>query len=231
MGGEAANNQFTIFTHLKDLNYDWAFGQVLNCSDYGIPQNLKRLFIVGFHKRIFINTDRPHIFEFPKKTQLQCTLSQLLNKNFHQEIARTIRVGGLAAEGPVGNRHNWDGYTLFQSNSKFAIEYRLSIQDCLLLQNLSKNFQLCGCRTSPYKQIDNTIPTNLTFALGEQIIPFLKQKKYFQYRNRKRIQKPKPQLPKIHSLNYGEFLECIIKAQLLCLQNQHIRTAFGYIPK
>lgn len=109
------------------------------------------------------------------------------------------------------------------------MEYRLSIKDCLVLQNFPKNFQLCGCPTSQYKQIGNTIPTNLSFALGAQIIKFFKQKKYF--RPKKRIQNPYSQLQKINYLNYGEFGECFIKAQLLCFHNQHIRTAFGYIQK
>lgn len=81
----------TILTHLKDLNYE-CFWKVFNCSDYGIPQNRKRLFIVGFHKRIHTGS---HIFEFPPKTRLKCTLSELLEKNLNQEIARTIRVGGV----------------------------------------------------------------------------------------------------------------------------------------
>ena len=216
----------TILTHLEDLNYE-CFWKVLNCSDYGIPQNRKRLFIVGFHKALA----GCHLFEFPPKTRLKYTLSELLNKNFNQEIARTIRVGGRGS--PLGDRHNWDGYSLLQSTSK--TEYRLSVQDCLLLQNFSKNFQLCGCQTSQYKQIGNTIPTNLSFVLGEQIIKFLKQKKYFQPQNRKQIQNQKklnnPRLQKINDKNYGEIGECILKAQLLCLQNQHIRTAFGYIQK
>lgn len=209
----------TILTYLKDLNYE-CFWKVLNCSDYGIPQNRKRLFIIGFHKRRFPNN---HIFEFPPKMQLQVTLSEFLNKNLNQEVARTIRVGGRKS--PLGNRHNWDGYIL---NSK--TEYRLSIQDCLLLQNFPKNFQLCGCLTSQYKQIGNTIPTNLSFALGEQIIKFLKQKKYFkQIRNQKKLNNLK--LYKIKHFNYGELGECIIKAQLLCFKNQHIRTIFGHIQK
>nr|AYC64168.1 hypothetical protein [Johnson-sea-linkia profunda] len=219
----------TILTHLKDLNYD-CFWKVLNCSDYGIPQNRKRLFIVGFHNSILENTGN-HRFEFPPKTHLPWTLSELLNKTFNQEIARTIRVGGRGS--PLGNRHNWDGYILFQSNSKSTTkqttEYRLSIKDCLVLQNFPKNFQLCGCKTSQYQQIGNTIPTNLSFALGEQIIKFLKKKNYFQ--QRKRLQNPKPRFQKINNFNFGEFGECFIKAQLLCFQNQNIRTAFGYIQK
>nr|YP_009729324.1 hypothetical protein, methyltransferase [Caulerpa ashmeadii]QHQ73236.1 hypothetical protein, methyltransferase [Caulerpa ashmeadii] len=51
-------------------------------------------------------------------------------------------------------------------------EYRLSIQDCVLLKNFPTSFQLCGCKTSQYKQISNTIPTNLSFILGKQIIKY-----------------------------------------------------------
>ena len=198
----------TILTHLKNLNYE-CFWKVLNCSDYGIPQNRKRLFIVGFHKGIRTSATfwpegrRSEDFEFPPKTKLSFNLSELLNKNFDQEIARTIRVGGRGS--PLSDRHNWDGYTIVQSNSK--IEYRLSIQDCLILQNFPKNFQLCGCQTSQYKQIGNTIPTNLSFALGEQMSKFLKQKKYFQHR--KRIQNPKLQFQKINHFN-KESLENVL---------------------
>ena len=234
----------TILTNLEDLNYE-CFWKVLNCSDYGIPQNRKRLFIVGFHKRILQDS---HIFEFPPR--LKYTLSELLNKNFNLEIARTIRVGGRGS--PLDNRHNWDGYTLFQStsNSKLTTEYRLSIEDCLLLQNFSKNFQLCGCQTSQYKQIGNTIPTNLSFVLGDSQI--FKTKQVFPTNLKKlnnslqtercptqsKEQPEKGQVAheikapyKINDKNYGEIGECIIKAQLLCLQNQHIQTAFGYIQK
>lgn len=37
--------------------------------------------------------------------------------------------------------------------------------------------------------------------------------------------------PKINGLNSGDIEESLIKAQLLCLQNQQIRTPFGYIQK
>nr|YP_009306372.1 hypothetical protein [Caulerpa cliftonii]AOP19276.1 hypothetical protein [Caulerpa cliftonii] len=207
----------TILTHLNDLNYE-CFWKVLNCSDYGIPQNRKRLFIVGFHESILHKNDS-HKFEFPPKTSLKYNLSEGLGRPFNQQIARTIPVGGRNS--PLDDRQNWDGYTLLQSQT----EYRLSIQDCLLLQNFQTSFQFCGCQTSQYKQIGNTIPTNLSFVLGEQIIKYLKQKKYFQ--TKKRGSNPQIQYRKTPYLNYGQFGECMIKAQLLCFQNQHIRTAFG----
>lgn len=129
------------------------FLEGINCLDYGIPQNRKRLFIVGFHKLALLSYRRQypgrsdgdsHIFEFPPKIRLKYTLSELLNKNLTQEIPRTIRGGGRGS--PLGDRcHNWDGGYIL-SNSK--MEYRLSIKDCLVLQNFPKNFQLCGCPTS-----------------------------------------------------------------------------------
>ena len=62
----------TILSHLEDLNNE-CFCKVLNCSDYGIPQNRKRLFIVGFHKRILQNTgSRDYMFELPPKMRLKC---------------------------------------------------------------------------------------------------------------------------------------------------------------
>ena len=77
----------TMLTQLENLNYQ-CFWKILNCSDYGIPQNRKRLFIVGFHNCIINNTDS-HMFEFPKKFPLKLTLSDLLNQNLNKEIART----------------------------------------------------------------------------------------------------------------------------------------------
>nr|QHN60165.1 putative DNA methyltransferase [Caulerpa serrulata] len=215
-----------ILTSLKDLNYE-CFWKVLNCSDYGIPQNRKRLFIVGFHDSILQKkSPRPHQFEFPPKTNLKYSLSEILNKNFNQKIARTIRVGGRNS--PLNDRHNWDGYTLFPSQT----EYRLSIQDCILLQNFKTSFQLCGCQTSQYKQLGNTIPTNLSFVLGEQIIKYLDNIKYFQTK-RKKFRKSNPQIQYRAYLrsNHGEFGEYMIKAQLLCFQNQYIRTPFGDIKR
>nr|AOP19043.1 hypothetical protein [Halimeda discoidea] len=232
----------TILTHLKNLNYECSW-KILNCLDYGIPQNRKRVFIVGFHKSILESSSASpratspsgtsgigEAFEFPTKTNLSCTLSELLNKKLNQEVARTIRIGGRGS--PLDSRYNWDGYILFQSNS--TTEYRLSIKDCLVLQNFSKNFQLCGCKTNKYKQIGNTIPTNLSFAIGKQVIKFLKKKKYFQHRNRKNLHNPKSFLMDpfgINQLNFGEFGEFFIKAQLLCFKNQNIQTVFGDIQK
>lgn len=198
----------------------------MNCSDYGIPQNRKRLFIVGFHRELINNL--ACTFEFPPKIPLKLTLSDLLNQKINSEIARTIRVGGRGS--PLGNRHNWDGYTLL--NSK-GTEYRLSIRDCLLLQNFPKTFQLCGCKTNQYKQLGNTIPTNLSFVVGEQIIKYLKPINYFQTQKRNTNSKKckSTEFHKNQGLNYGELGEFMIKDQLICFQNQHICTPFGYIQK
>jgi DNA (cytosine-5)-methyltransferase 1 len=87
-------------------------------------------------------------------------LSTYLGKNFAKTSAYTIRCGGKNS--PLDDKHNWDGY-IVDGN-----EYRLTIEDCLKLQGF-ENFEVMGSTTQKYKQLGNTIPTNLTYLIGEMI--------------------------------------------------------------
>ena len=132
--------------------------KVLTCSDYGIPQMRKRLFIVGF-KNIEV-TNLEHFFdldEYKKKS----TLTQYLGKNFKKDIAYTIRCGGKHS--PINDRHNWDGYWVDDK------EYRLSIEDGLKLQGF-ENYNFIGNTNEKWKMLGNTIPTNFTDIIGKQIL-------------------------------------------------------------
>jgi len=134
-------------------NYNVEYN-VLLCSNYGIPQNRKRLFIVGIRNDLKIN----NILKFEKiETK---TLSEFLGKNFDKKIAYTIRCGGKKS--PINDKHNWDGYFV---DGK---EYRLTIEDCLKLQGF-ENFELCGSKNEQYKLVGNTIPTNFTKLIAEKI--------------------------------------------------------------
>jgi DNA (cytosine-5)-methyltransferase 1 len=65
----------TVVMILEQLNYD-VFHQVLNASQYGLPQNRERIFIVCFRKDLNINT-----FEFPKPTNEKVCLFDILEEN------------------------------------------------------------------------------------------------------------------------------------------------------
>nr|AYC64657.1 hypothetical protein [Halimeda minima] len=70
----------------------------------------------------------------------------------------------------------------------------------------------------------NTIPTNLSFAIGKQVLK-LKKKSIFNIEKTFTIQNLGSRS------NFGEFGEFFIKAQLLCFKNQNIQTVFGDIQK
>ena len=132
--------------------------KVLKCSDYGIPQMRKRLFIIGF-KNIEIN-DIDNFFDL-NIYKKNVTLSEFLEKDFEKEHAYTIRCGGRNS--PIDDRHNWDGYWIDKK------EYRLTINDGLKLQGFS-NFKLTGSNTEKWKLLGNTIPTIFTEIIAKQLI-------------------------------------------------------------
>lgn len=132
--------------------------KVLKCSDYGIPQMRKRIFILGF-KNIQVNNIEKFfdLSEYEKKT----TMKEYLCKNFEKDTAYTLRCGGKNS--PINDRHNWDGYWVDNK------EYRLSIEDGLKLQGFH-NFNIIGRENEKWKLLGNTIPTIFTEIIGKQII-------------------------------------------------------------
>lgn len=132
--------------------------KVLKCSDYGIPQMRKRLFIIGFKNIQVIKLDTFfHLDEYEKTT----TMTQFLSKNFEKETAFTLRCGGKKS--PINDRHNWDGYWVEGK------EYRLTIDDGLKLQGFY-DYDLIGKNNERWKLLGNTIPTIFTEIIGKQIL-------------------------------------------------------------
>jgi DNA (cytosine-5)-methyltransferase 1 len=152
------NNTFScIKHHLENEGYNVRH-KIIKCSDYGIPQMRKRLFIVAILVSSTIDIDK--ILEC-SRYEKQVSLSSFLGKPFQREYAYTIRCGGR--QSPINDRHNWDGYII---NGE---EYRLTIEDALLLQGFDATFHLCGTVSAKWKQLGNTIPTIFTEMIGQNI--------------------------------------------------------------
>lgn len=140
--------------------------KILKCSDYGIPQMRKRLFIVavcdtsGEPPRDKSKNWVEKILDC-KKYEKPVSLSEYLGKNFERDCAYTIRCGGKNS--PIADRHNWDGYMVD------GMEYRLTINDALLLQGFNPEFHLCGSVKEKWFQLGNTIPTIFTEMIGKNI--------------------------------------------------------------
>jgi len=146
-----------IKTELESEGYNVLY-KVLKCSDYGIPQMRKRLFIVGFKNVEVNNLEKFFDLDDYKKTT---TLTEYLGQNFKKDTAYTLRCGGKKS--PINDRHNWDGYWVDDK------EYRITIDDGLKLQGFS-NYNLVGKIGEKWKMLGNTIPTIFTEIIGKQIV-------------------------------------------------------------
>lgn len=157
-----------LLSKIKALDYN-VLWRVLLCSDYGIPQNRKRVFIICF--RLELEHDENLFDSILEKYKSTVSLTDYMNngKKFKKDIAYTIRCGGFHS--PIDSKQNWDGYILEDGS-----EYRLTIDDMKHLQGFPSNFKLIGSSTEQRKLLGNTIPTNFTKIICEYIISILDRK-------------------------------------------------------
>lgn len=164
-----------IKDQLADAGYQFDV-RLLDCSDYGIPQMRKRVFIVAARGGISPNMDwitsipasiKPYKLDhFLNRGRLVKDRVKFLNK----KKAYTIRCGGRRS--PVDSKHNWDGYVTKPAYGvKESTVYRLTIADCLKLQGyqegLFENIRIPD--SEKYRLVGNTIPTNLTLVVGKYV--------------------------------------------------------------
>ena len=150
-------HSFKIITdEIQEIGYDVNY-KILKCSDYGIPQMRRRLFLVCVRNDIKHNIN---IFDLSKYKK-DVKLSDYLNKNFEKDYAYTIRCGG--AKSPINGRHNWDGYWV---DGK---EYRLTIDDARKLQGFSDDFIMAEKSKDAWKHLGNTIPTIFSDIIADKI--------------------------------------------------------------
>ena len=137
--------------------------KILKCSDYGLPQNRERLFVICVRKNTPLLKHMFKLFDF-EEYRNRITLSQFFARNFEREFSYTIRCGGRRS--PINSKQNWDGYMVDNC------EYRLTIEDCLKLQGFEEDFKLTGSEKDKWRHLGNTIPTIFTKMIGLNIIKY-----------------------------------------------------------
>ena len=163
----------------KELGYK-IFIQVLNASDYGIPQTRRRIFVVGFR-------DDVESFEFPKPIPLTKTVQDLLEEDVDEKyflnegfinnyvlakedrwnrkpevnkpIASTLttRMGTLRAE--------QDNYQSINGRLR-----KLTPREGLRLMGYGDDFKMVCSNTQLYKQIGNSIVVDVIGGVLRQVI-------------------------------------------------------------
>ena len=187
------------------LNYK-VYYDVLNTSDYGLPQTRRRVFIVGFLIEEF--GEELNTFTFPSPEKLNETVFDLLDENVDKKyflshkILPTILSNGsknyyskseinlkiakpLTATMHKMHRANQDNYYEdIVNRNKFedTVEKRISTirrltpNECRKLQGFPNNWKYVVSDTQLYRQFGNAVSVNVSEKLAEQVKKVIKKK-------------------------------------------------------
>lgn len=141
----------------NELSYDLHF-EIVRASDFGLPQNRPRLFIIGFRKEDAYKTP----FTPPAKIPLKTTMSDIFGGDCPKKIGYTLRVGGRGSG--LRDRRNWDSY-LVDNEPR-----RLTPKEGLMMQGFPSNFSFPVTNTQAMKQLGNSVAVSAIKAFGASII-------------------------------------------------------------
>lgn len=164
---------------LMDLGYK-VYDQVLNSSDYGVPQTRNRTFIVCFS-----NSETE--FSYPGKTELTLTLQDLLEHDVDKKYFLSDRIlptilsngtGGYKAKSEIDlkiarplcatmakmHRACQDNYVTQNGRVR-----RLTPRECARLQGFSDDFIIPVSDTQAYKQFGNAVTANVSRAVALKV--------------------------------------------------------------
>lgn len=164
---------------LTDLGYK-VYDQVLNSSDYGVPQTRNRTFIVCFS-----NSETE--FTYPEKTKLTLTLQDLLEHDVDKKYFLSDRIlptilsngtGGYKAKSEIDlkiarplcatmakmHRACQDNYVTQNERVR-----RLTPRECARLQGFGDDFIIPVSDTQAYKQFGNAVTANVSRAVALKV--------------------------------------------------------------
>ncbi|MCR4661154.1 MAG: DNA (cytosine-5-)-methyltransferase [Clostridia bacterium] len=172
----------------ESLGYDIHW-QILNAADYGIPQNRRRLFVVGFKEpRLF--------FHFPEKIKLEKTMFDFLEPKVDSKLYLGKKGFEFVTNPKNNNRakintkiirtqkanqqFNWNGDFVFERlqtvqdnsaimkrayvgewNGELGVIRLLSNRECLRLMGFTDDFKIVVDSNNSYRQSGNSIVVNV----------------------------------------------------------------------
>ena len=194
---DKGNTWETIRSVFESLGYKLYF-DVLNSINYGIPQDRKRLFVIGF-KNHSIN------FVFPPKVDLETTMFDYLEpsvdpkhylgkKGFefvtNPKYKNRARVNRKVIQTEKANQQfNWNGDFVFEEldskkhtpkilerayvgnwNGKRGVCRQLSYRECMRLMGFPDSYKIVVPNVPAYRQAGNSIVVNVLEAVVFEII-------------------------------------------------------------
>lgn len=181
----------------ESLGYNVKY-QILNSKDYGIPQDRRRLFVVGIK-------DNNVEFEFPKPKKLNKTMFDYLEKNVdpkhylgkkgfefvtNPKYKNRARVNKDIIQTEKANQQfNWNGDFVFEELNKVennkeimdrayvgtfegkkGVIRQLSYRECMRLMGFSDEYKIVVPNVPAYRQAGNSIVVNVMEEVIKEIL-------------------------------------------------------------
>jgi DNA (cytosine-5)-methyltransferase 1 len=194
--GMLTHDKGNTWKHIKEIfeSLDYKINvNILNSVDYGIPQNRKRLFVVGF-KNHKIN------YREPDKIELTTSMKDYLEEHVetkhylgqkgfefvtNPKYKSRARVNHEIIQTQKANQQfNWNGDFVFEPlekvknnesimnrayvgnwNGEIGVIRQLSYRECLRLMGFSDSFKVVVPNVPAYRQIGNSIVVNVLEAI------------------------------------------------------------------
>lgn len=191
-------NTWRVISEIFDsLGYEWKLFK-LKATDYGIPQNRIRIFVVGVRKDLGITLSD---FDVPKhklETEMKDYLEPYVDESYyHKEkgfkwitrpksLEKRVSINSKITRTQAANQQfNWCGDMVFEPNPtrKFSDEIyqgefrgeigvarKLTPRECLRLMGYDDSFKIVVPDKEMYRQSGNSIVVNVLQAITKSII-------------------------------------------------------------
>lgn len=195
---DKGNTWKVIYDVFSSLGYK-IYKNVLNAMDYGIPQNRKRLFVIGFKNK---NVE----FKFPEPITLNCTMFDFLEdepvatrhylgkKGFefvtNPKYANRARVNHDIIQTQKANQQfNWNGdfvFVPYERISKYkeildrafvgnwhgkkGVIRQLTYRECMRLMGFPDSYKIVVPNVPAYRQAGNSIVVNVLEEIIKEIM-------------------------------------------------------------
>ncbi len=188
----------------EKLDY-WVDFKVLRSSDFGVPQNRQRVYIVGFDRNYYGDADFENSFSWPTPTGIPTSVRQILQS--HNEVDEKYTISQRLLDGherrkrehrEKGNGFGFsvfapeDSYTntisarYYKDGSEILIDQsdlgrrprKLTPRECARLQGYPESFIVDAVSdVQAYRQFGNSVSVPVVQAIASQMLHFNKMHK------------------------------------------------------
>ncbi len=180
----------TILKSLDEIGYK-VFYKVFNAADFGVPQQRKRIYIVGLRKDLFGGVE----FDFPEPTGKKAYINDYLETNvkgysisehlqqtylFKKDDGRPMIIdknSKIQVKTLVSTYHKIQRLTgTFVRDGETGLRL-LTVSECKAIMGFPQDFIIPVSRTQMYRQMGNSVAIPAVAAVAKQIAKKLKSLK------------------------------------------------------